>query len=59
MKPIQSAVPSLTTSQGAQQMLGTAPEPTGMSTAGGRRLSKMKKSKTRKAHKKSRKTRKH
>ena len=59
VKPIQAVIPSLTTSQGAQSTFGTAPEPTGMSSGGGRRISKMKKGKTRKASKKSRKTRKH
>ena len=50
--PISQALPS-------GPDIGAPPEPAGMTTAGGRRLSKMKKGKTRKAHKKSRKTRKH
>lgn len=58
MAPIQKAVPSLTTSEGAQSTFGTAAEPMGMASGGGRRLSKKGK-KTRKSHKKVRKTRKH
>lgn len=39
--------------------MGTAPEPAGMTSGGGRRFTKMKGKKTRKSHKKSRKTRRH
>ena len=47
--PIQKALPALTTSEGAQAM-GTAPEPAGVTSGGGRR-------ETRRGGKKLRKTR--
>ncbi len=42
--PIQKAIPSVTTSEGAQAM-GMSPEPAGVTSGGGRRLRKTRRAK--------------
>ena len=50
-QPVSNAVPTVATTEGAQQTLGTAPEAPGTTMAGGRRVKTRRHSKNKKTHK--------